>query len=41
MHRIDTYTTEDIQKHMKIFIHYLSITAGIARKTTGKVNFNI
>jgi len=26
---------------MKIFIHYSSITAGIDRATTGKVNFNI
>jgi len=41
MHRIDTYTIEDTQKHIKIFIHYLSITAGIDRATTGKVNFNI
>jgi len=29
------------KKHMKIFIHYLSITACIDRATTGKVNFNI
>jgi len=26
---------------MEIFIRYLSITAGIDRATTGKVNFNI
>jgi len=26
---------------MKIFIHYLSITAGIDRAITGKVNINI